>query len=169
MTVKFIEASADNQKGFRIGREQSLFVGNVTFTVTGVKFGEYEITEDDGTKKPTKYASISQSILLTTSLGEDISLKSLLNKRRVIYDKEGHAIVVEKAGFKGALLQHMEQLGRRDDDSAMLKGTVKEVGDHALQFFQGKTIICVDVPGLGRDDKNRLVPLLSPCIQFNFQ
>lgn len=169
MTINFIPAEADSQKGFRIGREQSLFAGNVTFKVAGVKFGNYQIVRDDGRTEDTKYASTSQTILLTTDLGEDLPLSRLLNKRRIIYDKDGHASVVESCDFKAPLRAHLESLGRRADDSSMLKGSVKKVADHALKFFEGKTLICNEVPGFGRDDRNRLVPLLSPCIQFSFK
>lgn len=169
MTINFIEAAADTNKGFRIGREQSLFASNVVFTITGVKFGNYRITRDDGKVEDTKYASTSQIILFTTSLGEDLPLNRLLNKRRIIYDKDGHASVVESCDFKAQLRQHLESLGRRDDAPDMLKGTVEEVANHALKFFKDKELICNEVPGLGRDDKNRLVPLLAPCIQFSFK
>ena len=168
-TIKFQEASADPNKGFRIGREQSLFVNNVTFQVTGVKFGNYQQIADDGSVTPTKYASSSQSILLETSLGEPLPLSRLLNKRRVIYQPDGSAHIVDSATFKGPLRAHLESLGRRDTDSAMLKGSVEDVAKHALKFFDGKTLIVSEIDGLGRDDKNRLVPLLSPCIQFSFQ
>lgn len=168
MTINFIESAADPNKGFRIGREQSVFVGNVTFKVTGVKFGNYQLVEDGQAPKDTKYASTSQAILFTTDAGEDLPLSRLLNKRRIIYDKEGHAILVESCDFKAKLREHLETLGRREDDSAMLKGSVKEVADKALEFFNGKTLRVIEVEGFGRDDKNRLVPLLSPCIQFTF-
>lgn len=169
MTIKFIESAADSNKGFRIGGQQSLFVNNVTFTVTGVKFGNYQVVKDDGSVESTKYASTSQAILLTTSIGEDLPLTRLLNRRRVIYDKDGQASVVESCDFKADLRAHLESLGRRADSPDMLNGTVESVGNHALKFFTGKTLICKEVNGLGRDDKNRLVPLLSPCIQFSFK
>lgn len=168
-TIKFQEAPADPDKGFRIGREQSLFVNNVTFQVTGVKFGNYQQVADDGSVTDTKYASSSQSILLTTSVGEDLPLSRLLNKRRVIYDKDGSAHIIDSCTFKGPLRAHLESLGRRDNDSAMLKGTVEAVGKHALKFFDGKTLIVSEIDGLGRDNNNRLAPLLSPCIQFGFK
>lgn len=168
MTINFIEKDADPKKGFRIGREQSLFQNNVVFTITGVKFGNYEIRGDDGSVKETSHASTSQSILLTTSVGEDLSLSRLLHKTMMIYKKDGDANPVPACTFRAPLREHLETLGRRDDDSAMLKGTVKEVADHALKFFEGKTLICKEVEGFGRDNKNKLVPLLSPCIQFSF-
>lgn len=167
--IIFTPASADPNKGFRMGHEQSLFVNNQTFTVTGVKYGNYQQKADNGELTDTKYASTSQAILLTTSLGEDLPLNRLLHKRRVIYDKEGKAQVVDAAAFKTELTAHLESLGRRTDDSAMLVGTVEEVGKHALKFFEGKVLQCVEHAGFGRDDKNHLAPLLSPCIQFTFQ
>ena len=169
MTITFIEGAADPNKGFRIGREQSLFANNVTFKVTGVKFGNYQTVADDGTTSETKYASTSQSILFTTDIGEDLSLSRLLNRRRVIYDSDGHASIVESCDFKAPLRAHLESLGRRDNDKSMLKGSVQDVANHALKFFDGKTLIVREVEGLGRDPKtNQLTPLLSPCIQFSF-
>lgn len=168
MTIEFITAPADANKGFRIGREQSLFANNVTFKVTGVEFGNYEITEDDGTKTTTKYASTSQSIRLTTDLGEPLSLSRLLHKRTIVYDKDGRAFVVEGCTFKAQLRQYLEELGRRANDPSMLNGTVEEVGKKVFEFFKDKTLICREIEGLAKDKNGVLQPRLSPCIQFEF-
>ena len=167
--IIFNQAPADSNKGFRMGHEQSLFVNNVTFTVTGVKYGNYQEKKADGSLVDTKYATTSQAILLETNIGEDLPLNRLLHKRRVIYDKDGQASIVESASFKAELRQHLESLGHRTDDPSMLVGSVEQVGQHAMKFFEGKVLQCVEHPGFGRDDKNHLVPLLSPCIQFTFQ
>lgn len=169
MTIKFNEAPADASKGFRIGHEQSLFVNNVEFTLTGYKLGTYTITADDGTESPSKYASTSQNIVFTTSIGEDLPLNRLLNRRRVIYDEDGKATIVESCNFKGALRKHLESLGRRPDAPDMLVGTADDVAKHAIKFFEGKTLRVVEFNGFGRDNKNRLQPLLSPAVQFQFK
>lgn len=169
MTIIFNPETPDDSKGFRIGQAQSLFQNNVTFQVTGTRIGNYELVKDDGSKSPTPYASKSQAILFQTSLGEDLPLKRLLNKRRVIYDRNGTARTVPSCDFQAPLREHMESLGRRANDPAFLNGKIEEVASHALKFFEGKTLICKEIEGLGKDDHNRLVPLLSPCIQFSFQ
>ena len=162
--ITFVKADADPNKGFSMGRTPSLFVNNVVFTITGVKFGNYLL---DG--KPSDTSEKAQAILLTTSVGEDISLRRLLRNRRVIYDKDGTAQVLPAFREQAELQQHLESLGRRDDDSTLLKGSVEEVANHALKFFEGKTLIVVEVPALVRDDKGKLAAPFAPIIQFGFK
>lgn len=167
-TIIFKEAGADPSKGFRMGGAQSVLVNNVTFTVTGVKFGNYEIVNDDNTVEQTKYASKAQQILISTSVGEDISLGRLLKGRRLVYHADGSAFVIDACSFKAKLIEHMESLGRRADDSMMLNGSTEEVGNHAMKFFKDKTFQVREVPEcFGRDAKNKLVPLLSPAVQIH--
>lgn len=168
-TIIFTEAPADPAKGFRVGHPQSVFQNNVTFTVTGVKFGNYATVKDDGSKVATKYAEKAQSILFTTSVGEDLPLSRLLNKRRLIYDENGRARTICAASFAAPLLAHIETLGRRPDDPSFIIGDVKTVAEHALKFFDGKTLVVVEFDGYGRDKDNKLVPLLSPAVQFQFK
>jgi len=158
--ITFVEAPADSTKGFRIGRPESLFRNNVTFTVTGYKFGNYQVDGHD-----TQYAGISQSILLTTSIGEDLPLNRLLKGRKIVYDNKGEAHIVEMATFKAELLQHMLTLGRREDTPDLLKGTVEDAAKHALKFFTGKTLKTLESTYFAKDDSGRLVPG-SSTIQF---
>ena len=169
MTIKFNEGPADPNKGFRIGQQASLFVNGAEFQITGYKLGNYTVIADDGSESQTKYASTSQSIVFTTSLGEDLPLNRLLNKRRVIYDADGKASVIESANFKAQLRAHLESLGRRADAHDMLVGTADDVAKHAIKFFEGKTLYCQGFDGFGKDNRGRLQPLLSPAIQFQFK
>lgn len=159
--IKFVEAPASADKGFRMGRPESLFKDNVTFTVTGVKFGNYTI---DGAE--TKYADVAQAILFTTSIGEDLNINRLLKGRKVVYLEDGTAKIVDSCTFKADFLKHMETLGRREDNTDLLKGTVEVVGNHAKKFFDGKTIKVSEAIYFAKDDKNRLVPG-SPTVQFS--
>ena len=160
-TIIFKEAAADSQKGFRMGRPESLFKNGVTFTVTGKKFGNYTV---DGVE--SKYSNSSQAIVLTTSIGEDVNLNRFLKNRKVVYDAKGDAHIVEAATFKADLLAHMEKLGRREDDPTMLKGSVEEVANHALKFFDGKTIKVTEDASFFAKDNGRLVPG-NPLVQFS--
>ena len=160
--ITFVEAPADSTKSFRIGRPESLFKNNVTFTVTGFKFGNYTI---DG--KDTLFAGVSQAILLQTSLNEDLPLNRLLKGRKVVYDDKGTAHIVDMSTFKSDLMQHMLTLGRRDDNPDLLKGTVEDAAKHALKFFDGKTIKVSETTYFAKDDSGRLVPG-APTIQFSF-
>lgn len=160
--ITFVEAPADPNKAFRIGRPESLFRGNVTFTVTGYKFGTYKVDGND-----SQFAGVSQSVLLTTSLGEDLPLNRLMKGRKVVYDEHGDAHIVDAATFKADLLQHMLDLGRRDDNPELLKGTVEDAAKHALKFFEGKTLKVTEAAYYARDDRNKLVPG-APTIQFSF-
>lgn len=161
--ITFVEAPADSNKGFRIGRPESLFRNNVTFTVTGYKFGNYTV---NGAQ--TTYSATSQAILLTTSLGEDLPLNRLLKGRKVIYHEDGSAHIVEIAIFKADLMAHMLKLGRRSDNPEMLVGSVEDAAKQALQFFTGKTIVCKEETYFAKDDSGRLVPG-APTVQFSFQ
>ena len=168
--IRFKEAPADADKGFRIGHAQSVFQNNVTCKVTGYKLGSYEIERDNGNVETTKYASTAQSIVLTTSVNEDLPLNRLLHKKTVLYDAQGNARVVYGSDFRGALMQHLLQLGRREDDKAMLVGSAEDVAKHVLKFFDAKgDLICRENPGFAKDDKGRLVDLISPSITFAFK
>lgn len=159
--IVFVEAPASTSKGFRMGRPESLFKNNVTFTVTGVKFGNYRVDGED-----TKYADIAQSILFTTSIGEDLNINRLLRGRKVVYLEDGTAQIVESCDFKVDFVKHLEQLGRRDDNPELLKGTVEEVANHAKKFFDGKTVKVSEEVFFAKDEKGRLVPG-APTIQFH--
>ena len=168
--IRFKEAPADADKGFRIGHAQSVFQNNVTFKVTGFKLGSYEIEREDGNVETTKYASSAQSIVFTTSVDEDLPLNRLLHKKTVLYDAQGSAKVVYGSDFRGALMQHLLQLGRREDDKAMLKGSAEDVAKHALKFFEGKgDLICRENSLFAKDDKGKLVDLISPSITIGFK
>lgn len=169
LDIKFVEAPADPNKGFRIGPSQSVFQNNVTFSVTGYKLGSYSIERKDGSIEPTKYADSSQSIVLSTSVEEDLPLNRLLHKKDVLYDAQGSAHVEHACSFKGDLMRHMLTLGRRENDSAMLKGSVEDVAKHALKFFQGKTLICKEISGFAKDGQGRLQDRISPFIQFGWK
>lgn len=167
--IRFVEAPADPNKGFRIGHVQSVFQNNVTFTVTGYKLGNYAIEKKDGTVESTKYASSSQSVVLKTSVDEDLPLNRLLHKKDVVYDAQGSAHVEHACSFKGDLMRHMLTLGRREDDPAMLKGSVEEVAKHALKFFEGKALICKEISGFAKDSTGKLRDRISPFIQFGWK
>ena len=167
--IRFVEAPADPNKGFRIGHAQSVFQNNVTFKVTGYKFGNYDIERKDGSVDKTQYADSSQSIVLTTSVEEDLPLNRLLHKKDVLYDAQGSAHVEHACSFKGALMKHMLTLGRRDDNPAMLKGSVEDVAKHALAFFKDKDLICKEISGFAKDEKGKLQDRISPFIQFGWK
>lgn len=167
--IRFVEAPADPNKGFRIGHAQSVFQNNVTFRVTGYKLGNYDIERKNGSVEQTKYADSAQSIVLTTSVDEDLPLNRLLHKKDVLYDAQGSAHVEHACSFKGSLMQHMLTLGRRDDDSAMLKGSVEEVAKHALAFFKDKDLICKEISGFAKDEKGKLQDRISPFIQIGWK
>ena len=168
--IRFVEAPADPNKGFRIGHAQSVFQNNVTFHVTGYKLGNYDIEKKDGTVEQTKYADSSQSIVLTVDIDpeETLPLNRLLHKKDVLYDAKGSAFVEYACSFKGDLMHHMLVLGRRDDNPAMLKGSVEEVAKHALKFFQGKTLVCKEISGFAKDEKGKLQDRISPFIQIDW-
>lgn len=167
--IRFVEAPADPNKGFRIGHAQSVFQNNVTFTVTGYKLGSYQIIDDAGNVSKTKYSDSAQNIVLTTSVDEDLPLNRLLHKKTVIYDAQGSAKVIHSCDFQAPLMKHMLQLGRRTDNASMLVGTVEEVAKHAKKFFDNKTIVVQEHSGFAKDDKGKLVTLISPCVSFHFK
>lgn len=166
--ITFVKADKpDSNKGFRIGREQSVYVNNVTFKVTGVEYGSYKVVED-GSEKVSSYANTAQSIRLQTDLGEPIPVSRFLTKRCALYDSDGKARVVEGCTFKAQLREHLEKLGRRADDPSMLKGSVEDVGNSILEFFKNKVVVCHEIEGLAKDKNGLLQPRLSPFIQFEF-
>ena len=163
--ITFVEGAADSNKGFRIGHAQSMFQNNVTYKVTGYKLGSYQIEHNNGEVSKTKYADSAQSIVFTTSVDEDLPLNRLLHKKTVLYDAKGSAHIIYGSDFGAQLYQHLLQLGRRDDDPSMLKGSAEDVAKHALKFFDGKEMVCRANEGFfAKDDKGMLQSLISPSI-----
>lgn len=157
--INFKLEARDESKGFRAGRPQSVLVNGVTFTIKGYKLGRYEGTSQD---------EKSQSILLTTSVNEDINVNRFLNGRKIIFDEDGKAHPFEVAEFRNLLQDHLNTLGRREDDPSYIVGTADDVAKHLLTFFKDKTIVCEAVPGFVRDKDNRLVVPFNDIIRFRF-
>lgn len=167
--IRFVETTEGADKAFRIGHTPSVFQNNVTFHVTGVKRGNYEIEKKDGTVTKTKYADTTQSIVLVVDIDdkETLPLNRLLHKKEVVYDAQGSARVEYACDFRGDLMRHMLQLGRRTDDPSLLVGTIEQVAAHALKFFTGKTFICKEVSGIfAKDERGKLQDRISPFIQI---
>lgn len=166
--IRFVETTEGADKAFRIGRTPSVFQNNVTFHVTGVKRGNYEIEKKNGTVEHTKYSETTQSLVLVVDIDdkETLPLNRLLHKKEVLYDAQGAAHVEYACDFRGDLMQHMLLLGRRTDDPALLVGTIEQVAAHALKFFKDKTFICKEISGFAKDEKGKLQDRISPFIQI---
>ena len=93
--IVFVEAPASASKGFRAGRPESLFKNNVTFTITGKKFGNYTV---DGAE--SKYSDVAQAILLKTSIGEALNINRFFKGRKVVYLQNGYAKIIECATYR---------------------------------------------------------------------
>lgn len=161
--IIFNEGPVDPQKSFYFGRPESLFKDGAEFSVTGYKIGNYTV---DG--RATERSATSQSVLLKTDLGEDLSLNTLLKGRKVVYDDHGKASVVPRSTFQAELQAHLLTLGRREDNPELLKGTAEDAAKKAVEFFNGKKVYCVGQTFFAKDKEGRLVPG-NVTIQFSLR
>lgn len=161
--IIFTESPVDSQKSFYFGRPESLFKDGAEFSITGYKIGSYTV---DG--KETERSATSQAVLLTTDLGEDLSLNTVLKGRKVVYDDLGKALVVPRSTFQAELQAHLLTLGRRDDSPELLKGTAEDAAKKAVEFFKDKKVYCIGKSFFAKDKDGKLVPG-NITIQFSIR
>lgn len=137
---KFTPTSGDGC--FHIGKKQSIYVDGLVFTVKGVHTG---IWKDDAGKVLNK--DNGNSIRFETSVSADpddyLNINVFIGRRKVVYDKDGHADTLWSCEFHEELRQFLEtKIGRDPQNPQNLKGTAKEVADRVLnEFFNGKQIV----------------------------
>ena len=130
---------------FRIGQKPSVFINGAEFTLTECVTGVWKdengniINKDD-----------SNSIRFKTSLSGDIddalNINKLLNRRRIVYDADGHASVLYDFEGHAELTNFIEKtIGRDKDNAVLLNGTAKSVGEAVLDFYKGKTFVVKEV------------------------
>jgi len=139
----FTTTSGDGK--FRIGQKPSVFINGAEFTLTECVTGVWKdengniINKDD-----------SNSIRFKTSLSGDIddalNINKLLNRRRIVYDADGHANILYDFEGHADLMKFIEkEIGRDEKNSALLKGSAKSVGEKVLDFYKGKTFVVKEV------------------------
>lgn len=165
--IKFVASASDSSKRVYAFGSTNLFQGGVEFTIVSAIVGNYTI---DGSE--TKNAATRQQVVFKTSLGNDpdalLPLSRILRGKRVVYGADGLAKTVRLAPFGDELRSYLvEQLGL--DDQGCFNADPQKVADTALQWFQGKTVQCVDCTGFAKDpETGRLLPG-SPCAQFKIK
>lgn len=158
----FVEEGRDESKHFRAPRKQSLFVNGVTFAITGYRLGRY-----DGSSQDPK----SQSVLLLTTLGEELNINRLLYCKRVVYSSDGLAKSISVCKFRQELVDHLDKLERDPSDDRFYAGAADDVAKHIVKFFEGKTIGCVEIPDVFvkyKDDTKLHIPG-QPFVEFKFE
>lgn len=124
-------------------KKKSIFRDGLTFTIKSVVVG---VWQDE--KGLVMNRGDRNSIRFITSLSDKpedaIDINRFLNKRRVAYDRDGHAFILYDCAFHEELLNFLEtKIGRDPEDSSSLNGNAKSVADRVLnEFFAGKTILC---------------------------
>lgn len=128
---------------FRIGRKQSIYLDGLEFTVKAAHTG---IWKDSSTGKVINKDN-GNSIRFESSISSDpddyLNINLFLGRKKVVYDKDGHASILWSCEFHDELRQFLEtKIGRDLSNPQNLKGTAKEVADRVLnEFFNGKTIV----------------------------
>lgn len=163
----------DGNGRFRAIGKPSLFAEGIEFTLKGVVTGTWHDAQGKLMNKEGR-----ESIRFQTSLseGEDgqISLTRFF-QRFVAYDANRKLKVLNRSDFTAELAQFLnEKVGFDEADPTLFKGTAKEVGEKALTFFTGKTIVCKPVTDIffrNTDDKGneRYDAPYEPVIQFSIK
>ena len=127
---------------FHIGRKQSIYTDGLEFTVVKGHTGIWK----DATGKVLNKDN-GNSIRFETSVSSEaddyLNINVFLGRRKVVYDKDGHASILWSCEFHDELRKFLEtKIGRDPQNPNNLKGTAKEVADRVLnEFFNGKTIV----------------------------
>lgn len=153
--------------GFRVGRQQSVFVNGLRFRVR-----KYELGRWSGTAQDEKSVSIMLYVNEASEAGdanifpEGISVNRFL-RQEVVFTSDGKMKCVPRATFGEEFRRHLDTLGRREDDERFLNATPDKVAQHILAFFKDKEIVCTEIPDLFRKDKEgRLYGVTF--VQFSF-
>lgn len=169
----FTFTKTDGNGRFRAIGRPSLFTEGVEFTLTGVVTGQWH---DANSKLINKEGCESIRFQTSLSNGEDgqISLTRFF-QRFVAYDSHRKLKVLNRSDFTQELSKFLtEKIGFDEADRTLFKGTAKEVGEKALTFFTGKTIVCKPVTDIffrNTDDKGNehFDPPYESVIQFSFK
>lgn len=161
---------------FHIGRKQSVFTDGLEFTIKAAHTG---IWKDATGQIINKDKGRCNSIRFETSVSSDpddhLNINLFLGRRKVVYDKDGHASILWSCEFHDELRNFLEtKIGRDPQSPQDLKGTAKEVADRVLnEFFNGK-IIVVEVKKdiffkTVKDGVEKLEVPFDPVIVFKFK
>lgn len=132
---------------FHIGRVNIFHDGmeaSIVKAVTGVWKEGDRIINRDGSESIRFITSVSNN------LEDAININHLLNKRRVVYDKNGHADILYSCEFREELLKFLvEKIGTEEDNPRVLKLSAKEVGDKVVnEFFKDRKIVFKEKKGV---------------------
>lgn len=127
---------------FHIGRKQSIYTDGLEFTVVKAHTGIWKdatgkvLNKDNGN-------SIRYETSVSSEADDYLNINVFLGRRKVVYDKDGHASILWSCEFHDELRNFLEtKIGRDPQNPQNLKGSAKEVADRVLnEFFNGKTIV----------------------------
>lgn len=161
---------------FHIGRKQSVFTDGLEFTIKAAHTG---IWKDATGQIINKDKGRCNSIRFETSVSSDpddqLNINLFLGRRKVVYDKDGHASVLWSCEFHDELRQFLEtKIGRDPQSPQDLKGTAKEVADRVLnEFFGTRKIIVEEKKDIYfktiKDGVEKLEAPFDPVIVFKFK
>ena len=153
--------------GFRVGRQQSVFVNGLRFRIRKYELGRWQGTEqDENSVSIMLYGNEASEAGDANIFPEGISVNRFL-RQEVVFTAEGKLQCIPRATFGEELRRHLDTLGRREDDDRFLNATPDRVAQHILTFFKGKEIVCTEIPGLFRKDKQGRLYAVK-FVQFSF-
>lgn len=159
---------------FHIGRKQSIYTDGLEFTVVKAHTG---IWQDASGKVLNK--DNGNSIRYESSISSDpddfLNINVFLGRKKVVYDKDGHASILWSCEFHDELRNFLEtKIGRDPQNPQNLKGTAKEVADRVLsEFFGTRKIIVEEKKDIYfktiKDGVEKLEAPFDPVIVFKFK
>lgn len=153
---------------FRIGRKPSIFVNGAEFTLTAVVTGIWRNDAGDPINKDD-----ANSIRFKTSLSDDIddtlNINKLLNRRRIVYDADGHASILFDFEGHNDLMNFLEkEIGRDEKNAVLLNGTAKSVGERVLDFYKDTVFVVKEVECFFKSIKDGVekleLPITPVCV-----
>ena len=159
---------------FHIGRKQSIYTDGLKFTLVKAHTGIWTDTSTGKVLNKDNGNSIRYESSISSDPDDFLNINVFLGRKKVIYDKDGHADILWSCEFHEELRQFLEtKIGRDPQNPQNLKGSAKEVADRVLnEFFGTRQLIAEEKKGVYfktiKDGVEKLEAPFDPVIVLKF-
>ena len=159
---------------FHIGRKQSIYTDGLKFTIVKAHTGIWTDTSTGKVLNKDNGNSIRYESSISSDPDDFLNINVFLGRKKVVYDKDGHADILWSCEFHEELRNFLEtKIGRDPSNPQNLKGTAKEVADKVLNdFFGTRQLMAEEKKGVYfktiKDGVEKLEAPFDPVIVLKF-
>lgn len=160
---------------FHIGRKQSIYTDGLEFTIVKAHTGIWTDTSTGKVLNKDNGNSIRYESSISSDPDDFLNINVFLGRKKVVYDKDGHADILWSCEFHEELRQFLEtKIGRDPQNPQNLKGSAKEVADRVLnEFFGNRKLVAEEKKGVYfktvKDGVEKLEAPYDPVIVLKFK